>query len=306
MNTPRHLHTARAEATLRLDDGPHDQVQDRLHNKLDNSPVLHTARVSGVMAAKRGGDVLPYTDHAEMTSVDVTFEWQDDNLRVVATCEGFTRGGLGARALLAASVCAVTIVDMLPEHAEHLVVDQARIIEQKGGLAGLSYSFDPPLQAAILVVSDAVKGGQKEDRAGAIVKGEVESLAPHGVSLVDYEIVGDEASTIERAIEHWIADGIELILTVGGTGLAHTDITIEAVESMLERPIPGLMEAARAHGQELTPVAFMSRGVAGLVGDTLVVTLPGSRGGAAESCEALFPAVLHVFKTLRKSRRLLV
>jgi molybdenum cofactor biosynthesis protein MoaC len=302
MNNPRHLHTARAEATLRLDTGARSQLRDTL----ENSPVLHTARVSGVMAAKRGADVLPYTDHAEMTGVDVTFDWRDDDLHVAASCEGLSRAELGARALLAASVCAVTIVDMVPELADQLVVDGARIVEQEGGLAGLSYSFEPPVRAAIVVISDAVALGDKEDRAGAIVKSEVEALKPHGVTLADYAIVGDDASAIETIVEQWVADGVEFVLAVGGTGLSHTDVTVETVEAMLDRPIPGIMEAARAHGQELTPVAFMSRGVAGLVGDSLVITLPGSRGGAKESCEALFPAVLHVFKTLRKSRTLLV
>ncbi|QDG50178.1 bifunctional molybdenum cofactor biosynthesis protein MoaC/MoaB [Persicimonas caeni] len=296
-NSPKHHHTARAEAKLRFGAGVRDE--------LDNSPVLQTARVAGVMAARRAADLLPYADHVEVTGVFITFEWEDDGLRLVARCEGFSRAQLGSRALLAAQICAVTIVDSLPDHALDIELGEARIVAQKGGLEGLSYSFDPPVEASIVVISDAVASGQKDDRAGSVVRSAVEDLTPHGVRLVGYEVIGDDAEAIEAKIRQLVAGRSELVLTVGGTGLAHTDVTVETVEALIERPVPGLMEAARSYGQELTPVAFMSRGVAGIVDDTLVVTLPGSRGGARESAEALFPAILHVFKTLRKSRELL-
>ncbi len=295
--TPQYHRSARAEAKLTFG--------LRVRAELDNSPVLQTARVAGVMAARRASDFLPYADHAELTGVFVTYKWQDDGVELIARCEGFSRAHLGTRALLAAQVCAATLVDALPAHAEAIVVEQARIVEQKGGLEGLSYEFDPPIEAAIVVISDAVNGGHKEDRAGAIVKGEMERLASHGVELTSYRVIGDDAGAVEMAVRELVSDKVELVLTVGGTGLAHTDVAVETVEALIERPIPGIMEAARAHGQKLTPLAFMSRGLAGLVGDTLVVTLPGSRGGAKESAEALFPAILHVFKTLRKSRDLL-
>lgn len=156
-----------------------------------------------------------------------------------------------------------------------------------------------------MVVSDAVASGKKEDRAGSIVRTAVEELTAHGVRLVGYEVIGDDAEALDPKLRKLVTGRSELVLTVGGTGMAHTDMAVETVEALIERPVPGIMEAARAYGQERTPVAFMSRGVAGLIDDTLVVTLPGSRGGAKESVEALFPAILHVFKTLRKSRELL-
>lgn len=296
MDRPRHKRTARAEATLRLD--------TQAHAELENSPVLHTARVAGVIAARRAGEVLPYAPDAEVGSLDVTFDWAGDDLHISAHISGLARASLGSRALLACQVCAATIVDMLPGHA-HAVVEQAQITEERGGLDGLAYHFDPPLKAAVVTISDAVKAGHKEDRAAEIVRQELADLADQGVSLVDADVLGDDRAAIDAEIRRLVAADVDLVLTVGGTGLAHTDVTVDTVEPMLERSVPGIMEAARAYGQELTPLAFMSRGVAGLIDDTLVVTLPGSRAGARESCEALMPALLHVFKTLRKSRHLL-
>jgi molybdenum cofactor synthesis domain-containing protein len=92
---------------------------------------------------------------------------------------------------------------------------------------------------------------------------------------------------------------VSLVLTTGGTGLGPRDVTVEATRRIIEREIPGVMEASRSYGQSRTPYAMLSRGVAGVCGGSIVVNLPGSSKGAAESMDAVFPAILHGFAMIR-------
>ncbi|MGM0556478.1 MAG: molybdenum cofactor synthesis domain-containing protein [Myxococcota bacterium] len=291
---PRTRHTARATARV-------DMPEDVWEALRGDSELLAETRVTGILAARRASESLPRTGAVELDTVEVSFDWDDTSLVVEASVAGFSRQQIGSRALTCVLNCVTAVVDAFPRRAEAISITEARVTKSRGGTT-LSYDFDPPVRAAVLTVSDSVAGGHKDDRAGQVVKSAVEGLADHGVELDTYRIVGDDAEAIEQAVSSWCADGVELVLTVGGTGLVHTDKTVDAVEPLLDTHVPGLVEALRDYGLEQTPLAFMSRGIAGLVGDALVVTLPGSTGGAREATEALFPAVLHVFHALRTSR----
>jgi molybdenum cofactor synthesis domain-containing protein len=167
------------------------------------------------------------------------------------------------------------------------------LVEKKGGKSDWKDRFEVPVKAAVLVISDGVASGKKEDKAGAAI---VARLAALGVHVPQPTVVPDEPKAITRQVLGWAEEGLDLILTTGGTGLSPRDRTPEAIAPLLDREVPGIMESARSYGQERMPWAMMSRGVAGMIGRSLVITLPGSTRGAQETMEALFPFVLHVVK----------
>jgi molybdenum cofactor synthesis domain-containing protein len=157
------------------------------------------------------------------------------------------------------------------------------------------------LQAVVVTVSDRCHAGTAEDTAGPAVVGMLErSLGAHVYRL---EVVPDERPVIEERLAHY-CDGhtIDLVLTVGGTGLSPRDVTPEATRAVLERLTPGFDEAMRAASASKTPHAMLSRGVSGVRGATLVVNLPGSRKAAEENLEAILPALPHGLSKLRGSR----
>ncbi len=144
------------------------------------------------------------------------------------------------------------------------------------------------MNAAVLTVSDGVHAGEREDTSGDTLE---ELLREDGFEVVR-RVVPDEREQIADALQELAADSL-LILTTGGTGFAPRDVTPEATRTVLDREAPGISEAIRADAVARTPHALLSRGIAGLRGETLVVNLPGSPGGCRDGFAVLQPALRH-------------
>jgi molybdopterin adenylyltransferase len=153
------------------------------------------------------------------------------------------------------------------------------------------------IQAAVLTISDSVRAGTRQDVSGPAVRERLEQL---GWSVAALEVLPDEPRQIAQRLGT-LADGnqVSAIFTTGGTGVAARDLTPEATRSVIEREIPGLGEWMRASGRSSTPLAVLSRGIAGVRGRVLIVNLPGSPRGAVESLNAIVDVVPHILDLLR-------
>lgn len=261
--------------------------------------VFEFSRAAGLLAIKKTSDVIPDCHPLPVEYAAIRHEIDGLTIRVSVEVHTIYKTGVEVEAMHGAAVTALTMYDMLKPIDPAVEISNIRLENKKGGKSDFKDKQTAQYSCAVVVCSDTVSAGKKEDGAGKAVIAKLEKLP---LELVHQSIIPDDFDLIQSTVKQLVSDDVRLVLFVGGTGLSPRDVTPDAVRPLLDREVPGMMEAARNYGQQRTPYAMLSRGVAGFVGRTLVITLPGSTKGAAETFDALFPHVLHVFRVAEGAR----
>lgn len=292
------LRIALAEAHLKMRPESRDMVRDNTGPKPD---IPATARAAGYLAVKNTPAAIPHCHPMPVEAVRIDFEYTETGIRILLEAKSIYKTGVEIEAMHGVAVAAMTVYDMLKPVDTDIEIQTIRLVKKTGGKTDWKDKFEHDIRTAIVVCSDSVSAGKKEDRAGKVIQERLGNFPV--VAIEHYNVIPDNIEGIRAEVSGLAEAGYDLIITTGGTGLSPTDVTPEAVQPLLEREIPGMMEAARVYGQQRTPYAMLSRSVAGLIGRSLVLCLPGSTKGAAETIDALFPATLHIFKVLEHGYR---
>ncbi len=281
--------TARtATATGRLITRP-DVVALVRADDLPKADVLATARIAGISGAKKTSELIPLCHPIPLTSVKVDFDFTEDSILVVATAKTTGQTGVEMEALTAVAIAGLTLHDMVKAVDPAATLSDVRLEQKTGGKRG-HWTRDGiigplavrPATAAVIVSSTASAAGTREDTTGPAI---ADWLTARGYSVDAVSVVAD--ADIAAEIARVVTTAPAVILTTGGTGMSPTDRTPEATLAAIDRELPGVAEAIRARGLATTPTAALSRAVAGAVGDTVIVNLPGSTGGVMDGLAVL-------------------
>lgn len=267
-------------------------------NKVPKGNVLDFARAAALLAVKNTSNSIPDCHPLPIEHCTVDYELTDTDIVIKLSVETIYKTGVEVEAMHGAMIAALTLYDMLKPIDKELVIGDIKLLQKKGGKSSFKDQVGEQVKTQVIVCSDSVSAGKKEDRAGEAI---LQKLKNFDIQAAK-NIIADDENEIKKAVQAAQAAKIDLLLFTGGTGLSPRDVTPETIKPMLDREIPGIMEAARNFGQDRTHYAMLSRGVAGMIGNMLVITLPGSTKGAAESMDALFPYVLHIFKVAQGFR----
>jgi cyclic pyranopterin phosphate synthase len=287
------LRIATAQATVKV--SQQETIDAIVNNLVPKGNVLEMAKTSGLFAVKNTHLSIPDCHPIPIEFASVEYEIKELSIDIVFKVKTVYKTGVEVEAMHGASIVALTMYDMLKPIDKEIEITAIKLINKDGGKSSFKNRFSSTIKAAVFVCSDSIFAGDKQDYSGKII---VEKLEVSGVKTTHYEIIPDEIEMIQERTKAFAKEN-QLIIFTGGTGLSPRDVTPQALEPLLETRIPGIEEAIRNYGQQRMPYSMLSRTVAGTIGNSLVLALPGSTNGANESMDALFPHVLHVFHILK-------
>lgn len=291
------LRIATAQAIVKV--SKQETIEAIQNGTVPKGDVFAMSRAVGLLGVKNTALLLADCHPMPIEYTGIDYEIDGLEIKVTMTVKTIYKTGVEVEAMHGASVVALNMYDMLKPIDKGVEIHHIKLVEKKGGKSDFKDRFRKDLKAAVVVCSDTISAGQKEDKAGKAI---IKKLEECEVAILDYTIIPDEVDAIQAKVNEYQTQGANMIIFTGGTGLSSRDVTPEALKPLIDREIPGVMEAARNYGQDRTPYSMLSRSIAGVKGETLLMGVPGSTKGAAETMDALFPALLHVFRILKDAK----
>lgn len=288
------LRIASAQAIVKVSK---QETIDAINNKtVPKGDVFAMSKAVGLLGVKNTPLILADCHPIPIEYTGIDYEINGLEITVKVTIKTIYKTGVEVEAMHGASVVALNMYDMLKPIDKGVEIHHIKLLEKKGGKSDFKNKFRQDLTAAVVVCSDTISAGQKEDKAGKAIIAKLEEC---GVAIKDYVIIPDEKDIIQEKAKSYTEQGVNMIIYTGGTGLSNRDVTPEALKPLLTREIPGIEEAIRSYGQDRMPYSMLSRSIAGTIDNTLILALPGSTNGAKESMDAIFPSIMHVFHILK-------
>lgn len=290
------LRVATAQAIVRV--SKTETIEAIEQNTVPKGHVFEMSRAAGLLGIKKTPDLLPDCHPLPIEFAHITYDIDGLDITIAVTVKTIYKTGVEVEAMHGASIVALNMYDMLKPIDKGVEIHCIKLLEKRGGKSDFKMS-NLHVETAVIVCSDSISRGQSEDKAGKAI---IELLEQQQVCVAHYEVIPDTFEIIQTKAKALAEDGTSLIIFTGGTGLSPRDNTPEALEPLLDIKIPGIEEAIRSYGQTRTQYAMLSRSVAGMIGNSLVLAIPGSTNGAKESIQAVFPAVLHVFEIIKGAK----
>ncbi|TAE52977.1 MAG: bifunctional molybdenum cofactor biosynthesis protein MoaC/MoaB, partial [Bacteroidetes bacterium] len=252
--------------------------------------IFEMARAAGLLGIKKTPDLLPDCHPLPIEYAAIRYEIEGLSIHIYVTVRTIYKTGVEVEAMHGASVSALTIYDMLKPVDPAVEIGTIKLLSKTGGKSSFAAPVRP-LRAQVVVCSDSISRGEKQDRSGKLIETRLRGMGLQ----TEYAVIPDEAAEITRLVQETNSD---LLIFTGGTGVSPRDVTPDALIPLLDLRLPGVEEQMRRYGQERMPYAMLSRSVAGIRGQRVILALPGSAKGAEECMEAVFPHLLHLFSVL--------
>lgn len=287
------LRIAVAQATVRVSDP--ETIKKIQGDQIPKGNVFEMAKAAGLLGVKKTPDLLPDCHPLPIEHAGISYGINGLEITIKMTVKTIYKTGVEVEAMHGVSVVALTMYDMLKPIDKGVDILNIKLLEKKGGKSS-NRPNTKGLKASVVVCSDSVAAGKKEDRAGKSI---VEILAHHGLSETAYRIIPDEKIEIESMVK---AEGYDLLIFTGGTGVGPRDITPDTVKPLLDTELEGVAETIRRYGQDRMPFAMLSRSLAGIRKGKVILAVPGSKNGATEAMDAVLPHLFHIFHVLKGKR----